>query len=69
MIYIIKDKPHIALMSYYREVEIKKEGKDYSVKVKKDSERIERKSTDNYLKLSVEEAYKKTKSSFRDREM
>ena len=63
MIYIINKKPYLALMSYYKEVEISKKGNEYVVNIKKDSQRIERKNSDNYESMTVEQAYKKIKGT------
>ena len=50
-------------MSYYKEVEISKKGNEYVVNIKKDSQRIERKNSDNYVSMTVEQAYKKIKGT------
>ena len=61
MLYDVDGKICIATGSYYKEVSISKNGDDFTVKVKDGAEKIERKRSNEYNKVTIEEAYKKRK--------
>lgn len=67
MLYDVDGKICIGTGSYYKEVSISKNGNDFNVKVKDGAEKIERKRIDEYIQLTIEEAYKKSKLSDEDR--
>ena len=63
MLYEVNGKICIATSSYYKEVSISKNGKEFNVEIKSNAEKIERPRNDNYVQLTVEQAYKKNKLS------
>ena len=67
MLYDVDGKICIATGSYYKEVSISENGDDFTVKVKDGAEKIERKRIDEYIQVTIEEAYKKSKLSDENR--
>lgn len=62
MLYNIKGKFYILVSGYYKEVDIEKNGKEFTVKAKKDS-KIEASTVKDVTTINLEEAYKKAEKS------
>lgn len=60
MIYVIKGRHYILVSGYYKEVEVKKNGKDYDIVPVKNSKKIEASTVKDFTTVNVENAIRKT---------
>lgn len=60
MIYVINGKHYILVSGHYKEVEVKKDGKDYNVIPVKNAKKIEASTVKEFTTVSVENAIRKT---------
>lgn len=59
MLYVIKGKPYVKVADYYKEVEVKKNGNEYSVKPYGGKETRVYAKHSEVLQMSVSDFYKK----------